>query len=73
MAGVHKAPYGTLRFRLRRLHSDAIPVPEEGRGILEKLQLLTSREALVVYTFLFIPKDHLNALELAKEVGAPSS
>ena len=70
-----RGPQGPLTelfaFRLRRLHLDVIPVPEEGRGILEKLQLLTSRDVLVIYTFLFIPKDYLNALELAKEVRAP--
>lgn len=58
-------------FRLRRFHLDVIPIPEEGRGILEKLQLLTPDDVLIIYTFLFIPKDYLNALMLAKEVGAP--
>lgn len=70
-----RGPQGPLTelfaFRLRRLHLDVIPVPEEGRGILEKLQLLTSNDVLIIYTFLFLPKDYLNALALAKEVGTP--
>ena len=60
-----------LAFRLRRMHLDVIPVPEEGRAILEKLQLLTERDVLVLYSFLYIPQDYLNALELARDVGAP--
>jgi len=61
-----------LAFRLRRFHLDVYPVTEEGRGILEKLQLLSKDDVLIVYSFLFIPQDYLNALALAREVGAPT-
>jgi len=71
-----RGPQGPLTelfaFRLRRFHLDVYPVPEEGRGILEKLQLLTKDDVLVIYSFLFIPQDYLNALALAREVGCPT-
>lgn len=60
-----------LAFRLRRMHLDVVPVSEEGRAILEKLQLLTDRDVLIIYSFLYIPRDYLNALALAREVGTP--
>ena len=71
-----RGPQGPLTelfaFRLRRFHLDVYPVPEEGRGILEKLQLLTKDDVLVIYSFLFIPQDYLNALALAREMGCPT-
>lgn len=71
-----RGPQGPLTelfaFRLRRFHLDVYPVPEEGRGILEKLQLLTKDDVLVIYSFLFIPQDYLNALALARDMGCPT-
>lgn len=60
-----------LAFRLRRFHLDVHPITEEGRAILEKLQLLTSKDVLIIYAFLSIPREYQIAFEIASEVGCP--
>lgn len=60
-----------LAFRLRRFHFDVHTITEEGRAILEKLQLLTSKDVLIIYSFLAIPKEYQIAIEIAREVGCP--
>lgn len=60
-----------LAFRLRRFHFDVHTITEEGRAILEKLQLLTNKDVLVIYSFLAIPKEYQIAIEVASEVGCP--
>jgi len=60
-----------LAFRLRRFHFDVHTITEEGRAILEKLQLLTDKDVLIIHSFLVIPKEYQIAIELAREVGCP--
>ncbi|MCR4391484.1 MAG: MurR/RpiR family transcriptional regulator [Candidatus Acetothermia bacterium] len=60
-----------LAFRLRRFHLDVHVIAEEGRAILEKLQLLTAKDVLILYSFIAVPKEHLMAITLAAEVGCP--
>lgn len=60
-----------LAFRLRRFHLDVHTVTEEGRAILEKLQLLTDKDVLIIYSFIAIPKEYQMAIEIASEVGCP--
>lgn len=60
-----------LAFRLRRFHFDVHTITEEGRAILEKLQLLTNKDVLLIYSFLAIPKEYQIAIELASEVECP--
>ncbi len=60
-----------LAFRLRRFHLDVHTITEEGRAILEKLQLLRGKDVLILYTFLTIPKEYQIAMELAAEAGCP--
>ena len=70
-----RGPQGPLAelfaFRLRRFHFDVHTITEEGRAILEKLQLLTSKDVLIIYSFLAIPKEYQIAIEIAREVGCP--
>lgn len=60
-----------LAFRLRRFHLDVHTITEEGRAILEKLQLLTNKDVLIIYSFIAIPKEYQIAIEIASEVGCP--
>ncbi len=60
-----------LAFRLRRFYFDVHVIAEEGRAILEKLQLLTPHDVLILYSFIAVPKEHLMAITLAKEAGCP--
>jgi DNA-binding MurR/RpiR family transcriptional regulator len=60
-----------LAFRLRRFHLDVHTITEEGRAILEKLQLLTNKDVLIIYSFLAIPREYQIAIELASEAGCP--
>lgn len=60
-----------LAFRLRRFHLDVHTITEEGRAILEKLQLLRNRDVLLIYSFLAIPREYQIAIELAAEAGCP--
>jgi DNA-binding MurR/RpiR family transcriptional regulator len=46
-------------------------ITEEGRAILEKLQLLTNKDVLIIYSFLAIPREYQIAIELASEAGCP--
>lgn len=60
-----------LAFRLRRFHLDVHTITEEGRAILEKLQLLRNKDVLLIYSFLTIPREYQIAIELAAEAGCP--
>lgn len=68
-----RGPQGPLsqlfEFRLRRFHLDVHTIEEEGRAVLEKLQLLTAQDVLILYSFITVPKEHLIAISLADEVG----
>lgn len=67
-----QAPLAQLfEFRLRRFHFDVHTIIEEGRAILEKLQLLSAQDVLILYSFIAVPKEHLIAISLAEEVGCP--
>jgi len=68
----HEGPVEDLfSFRLRRFHIETEPVTEEGRGILEKVQLLTAEDLVIICSFLYIPHEYEMVIEWAKEVGAP--
>ena len=71
-----RGPQGPLAelfaFRLRRFGLDVSAITEEGRAILEKLQLLTQDDVIVLFSFLVVPQEHQNAISLAREVGCPS-
>jgi len=71
-----RGPQGPLAqlfaFRLRRFHLDVVPIAEEGRAILEQLQLLTNEDVLVMFRFLAVPEEHQNAIALARDVGCPA-
>jgi len=58
-------------FRLRRFHIETEPVTEEGRGILEKLQLLASDDLVILCSFLYIPHEYEMVIEWAKKIGSP--
>lgn len=60
-----------LAFRLRRFHLDVYVIAEEGRAILEKLQLLTAKDVLILYSFITVPKEHRVAITIAAEVRCP--
>lgn len=60
-----------LAFRLRRFHLDVYVIAEEGRAILEKLQLLTAKDLLILYSFITVPKEHRVAITIATEVRCP--
>jgi len=70
-----RSPQGVLaeelEFRLRRFHFDVVSVSEEGRPILEKVQLLRRGDVLVLYSFVGMPKEHRMAIELANEMECP--
>ena len=68
----HEGPVEDLfSFRLRRFHIETELVTEEGRAILEKVQLLTADDLVIICSFLYIPKEYEMVIEWAKEVGAP--
>lgn len=60
-----------LEFRLRRFGFDIQAVTDEGRAILELLQLLSKDDVLIVFSFIDVPRDHRNAISLAREIGCP--
>jgi len=69
-----RGPQGPLAelfaFRLRRFGLDVSAIAEEGRAILEKLQLLTKDDVLVLFSFLAVPQEHRNGISLARDVGS---
>ena len=71
-----RGPQGPLAqlfaFRLRRFHLDVVPIKEEGRAILEQLQLLTDGDVLVLFSFLAVPQEHQHGIALARDVGCPA-
>ncbi|UCF10358.1 MAG: MurR/RpiR family transcriptional regulator [Candidatus Bipolaricaulota bacterium] len=71
-----RGPQGPLAelfaFRLQRFRLDVIAIPEEGRAILEKLQLLTEEDVLVLFSFLVVPQEHKSAITIAQDVGCPT-
>lgn len=71
-----RGPQGPLAelfaFRLRRFHLDVVAIAEEGRAILERLQLLTKDDVLVLFSFLAVPQEHRNAIVLARDVKCPA-
>lgn len=70
-----RGPQGPLaqlfEFRLRRFGFDIQAVTDEGRAILELLQLLSKDDVLIVFSFIDVPRDHRNAISLAREIGCP--
>lgn len=60
-----------LEFRLRRFGLDVQAITAEGRAILEQLQLLTKDDVLIVFSFINVPREHRNAISLAREIGCP--
>lgn len=70
-----RGPQGPLAqlfaFRLTRFLFDVLPIEEEGRAILEKLQLLTKDDLLILFSFIDVSQDQRNAVALARKVGCP--
>ena len=70
-----RGPQGPLaelfEFRLRRFHFDVCAITEEGQAIFEKLQLLSGKDALVLFSFIAVPQEHQIAISLAREAGCP--
>lgn len=68
-----RGPQGPLAelfaFRLRRFHFDVLSISEEGRAILEKLQLLTKDDVLILFSFIDVSSDQRHAIALARRVG----
>ena len=71
-----RGPQGPLAelfaFRLRRFHLDVVPITEEGRAILEQLQLLSDQDVLVLFSFLAVPLEHQHGIALARDVSCPA-
>ena len=71
-----RGPQGPLanlfEFRLRRFGFDVQAITDEGRAILEQLQLLTADDVLVLFSFIAVPREHRNGISLAREVGCPT-
>ena len=68
-----QGPLATLfEFRLRRFGFDVQAITDEGRAILEQLQLLTKDDVLVIFSFIAVPQEHRNAISLAREMGCPT-
>ncbi len=71
-----RVPQGPLAelfaLRLRRFGLDVEAITEEGRAILEKLQLLTKDDVIVLFSFLVVPQEHRNAISLARGVSCPA-
>jgi len=70
--GAQRSLAELFEFRLRRFHFDVLAVREEGRAILERLQLMTTNDALILFSFIDVPAEHRHAIELAKDVGCPT-
>ena len=70
-----RGPQGPLaklfEFRLRRFGFDVQAITDEGRAILEQLQLLTEDDVLIVFSFIAVPQEHRNAISLAREIDCP--
>ena len=70
-----RGPQGPLaelfKFRLRRFGLDVQAITDEGRAILEQLQLLAKEDVLIVFSFINVPREHRNAISLARELGCP--
>lgn len=70
-----RGPQGPLaklfEFRMRRFGFDVQAITDEGRAILEQLQLLTKDDVLVIFSFIAVPQEHRNAISLALEVDCP--
>ncbi|MCK4570710.1 MurR/RpiR family transcriptional regulator [Candidatus Bipolaricaulota bacterium] len=70
-----RGPQGPLaelfEFRLRRFGFDVQAITDEGRAILEQLQLVTEEDALIVFSFIAVPQEHRHAISLAREIGCP--
>lgn len=68
-----RGPQGPLArlfaFRLRRFHMDVLAIEEEGRAILEKLQLLTENDLLILFSFIDVSQEQRHAIMLARKVG----
>ncbi|MCK5586092.1 MurR/RpiR family transcriptional regulator [Candidatus Bipolaricaulota bacterium] len=68
-----RGPQGPLAqlfaFRLRRFHMDVLTIEEEGRAILEKLQLLTKDDLLILFSFIDVSQEQRHAITLARKVG----
>jgi DNA-binding MurR/RpiR family transcriptional regulator len=71
-----RGPQGPLAelfaFRLRRFHMDVLTIDEEGRAILEKLQLITRGDLLILFSFIDVSKEQRNSITLARRVGCPA-
>ena len=71
-----RGPQGPLAqlfaFRLRRFHMDVLTIEEEGRAILEKLQLLTENDLLILFSFIDVSQEQRHAIILARKVGCPA-
>lgn len=71
-----RGPQGPLaklfEFRLRRFGFDVQAITDEGRAILEQLQLLTENDALIIFSFIAVPQEHRNAISLARELNCPT-
>lgn len=70
-----RGPQGPLaelfEFRLRRFGFDVQAITDEGRAILEQLQLVAKEDALIVFSFIAVPQEHRHAISLAREIGCP--
>lgn len=70
-----RGPQGPLaelfEFRLRRFGFNVQAIGDEGRAILEQLQLLTKDDVLIVFSFIAVPQEHRHAISLAREIGCP--
>lgn len=61
-----------FEFRLRRFGFDVQAITDEGRAILEQLQLLSKDDVLVIFSFIAVPQEHRHAISLAREMGCPT-
>ncbi len=70
-----RGPQGPLaelfEFRLRRFGFDVQAITDEGRAILEQLQLLNKDDVLIVFSFIAVPQEHRHAISLSREIGCP--
>jgi len=60
-----------LEFRLRRFHLDVRAVSDEGRVLLETLQLLQKDDAVMVISFNAFLREHVNAMSIANAAKCP--
>jgi len=70
-----RGPQGPLavmfEFRLRRFGLDVQAITEEGRAILEQLQLVSKDDVLIVFSFVNVSQEYRHAISLAREIGCP--